>query len=162
MFTQDDIRNIAQQIEKNGRQTYLNAAKMVKEPELAELLYKMAEDEQRHGSWFAELPVRTVLSEEEREMKAVGKALLQEMVRDKTFSLDEKQLSEASSVAEILIQAQGFEEDTVLFYEMLLGFVDDEATHKQLLCIIEEERRHSAELAALLEKTRVNASTDDL
>ncbi len=47
MFTLTDICNIAIQIEKNGAETYLNASKTVKDPELAKALAWMASEEKK-------------------------------------------------------------------------------------------------------------------
>ena len=152
MFTIADIRNIAIQIEINGEASYRQAAEATNDEEMARIFTKMADDEKNHANWFNSIRTDKVLSEEQREMEAVGKSLLQEMVKDKTFSLEAESLHETDTLLELLTKSQGFEEDTILFYEMLSGFIDDEKALSQLQEIIAEERRHLEELMAMAEK----------
>ncbi len=149
MFTIADIRNIAIQIERNGERTYRQAAAKAADPEIARLLETMADDEKRHGQWFEKIEADQLLSEEQRQMEQVGKSILQEMVKDKTFSLEEDRLQSAESLDEILAACQGFEEDTILFYEMLSAFIDNTETMDQLRAIIAEEQEHSRQLAEI-------------
>ena len=150
MFTIADIRNIAIQIERNGEESYRKAAQSASDPELSAILARMADDEKRHAQWFEQINDNRNLSAEELEMEAVGRAILQEMVRDKTFSLDEGELGEVRSMQELLSTSRGFEKDTILFYEMLSGFIDDTETKRQLGKIIDEEKRHLEELEEML------------
>ena len=87
MFTIADIRNIAVQIEKNGEETYRKASFASKNLEIAQLLAAMAEDEKRHGEWMASITSNKPLTEEQREMEAVGRALLQDMIKGNAFLL---------------------------------------------------------------------------
>jgi rubrerythrin len=149
MFTIADIRNIAIQIERNGEKSYRQAAQAVKDPELRAMFVRMADDEKRHGQWFEKFKESRALSAEQREMEAVGKTILQEMVRDRTFSLDRSELESVDNLEELLITSRGFEEDTILFYEMLSGFIEDSVIRRQLQEIIAEEQHHAEELQKL-------------
>lgn len=149
MFTIADIRNIAIQIEHNGEATYRNAAKAASDPDIADVFNQMAEDEKRHAQWFESIEANRELTEEQREMEAVGKTILQEMVKDKTFSLEKGELDDVDTLHELVNKSLGFEQDTILFYEMLSGFIDDEDTLQQLKEIIAEEKRHFEELGNL-------------
>lgn len=151
MFTIADIRNIAIQIEYNGEQTYRKAAGAVSDPDIAAIFNKMADDEKKHALWFESIQSKKELTEEQKEMEAVGKSLLQEMVRDKTFSLEKDELNRVDSMQDLISKSRGFEQDTILFYEMLSGFIEDGDTIKQLKEIIAEERRHFEELTELAE-----------
>ena len=73
------------------------------------------------------------------------------MVKDKTFSLDDKILEKSENLHEIVAQAKEFELDTVLFYEFIENLMSDEPQQKQLQKIIEEERKHAKGLSELLE-----------
>jgi rubrerythrin len=157
MFTIADIRHIAIQIEKNGEETYRKAAMEAGESEIGQILGKMADDEKRHAEWFERLRANRELTEEQREMEAVGKTILQEMVKDKTFSLEQSTLGQSDGLAELLSTSQAFEKDTILFYEMLQGFVDDEETARQLEKIIAEEKRHVDDIHQLLKKYTARA-----
>lgn len=155
MFTIADIRNIAMQIERNGEATYRKAAKLATDPDLAAAFRQMADEEKRHAEWFEAIEMNRELTEAEREMEAVGKTILQEMIRDKTFSLDEKKLASAETFGELINESKKFEEDTIIFYEMLSGFIDDHEIMEQLNEIIAEEKKHSEELRKLLEDAAI-------
>ena len=117
----------------------------------------MADDEKKHAQWFDSIKADKELSEEQREMEAVGKSLLQEMVKDRTFSLEGDSLHKIESLEEILQESQGFEQDTILFYEMLSGFIDDNKTLSQLQVIIAEERSHLEDLKVIAGKLMTEA-----
>ncbi len=151
MFTVADIRNIAIQIELNGEKTYRKASKESADPEMAEMFEKMADDEKRHAQWFDSLQSQKPLTEEQREMEAMGRTILQEMVKNQTFSLEQSKLENVDSVTELLKKSRGFEQDTILFYELLSGFIEEKETMEQLESIITEERRHFDELSEMAE-----------
>ena len=153
MYTLEDIRQIAIQIEQNGEQAYRSAAGRADHPEVAKVLNWMADEEHRHGKWFADMPTdaRQTPSEYE-EMEEIGRSLLKEMVENKTFTLDGDRLDSAAGVVEILAQSIEFEEDTILFYDMLKAFMDDRDGVAQLDLIIDEERAHVKVLMKLRDK----------
>ena len=157
MFTIEDIRNIAIQIERNGEKSYREAAEAAEDAALADIFNRMADEEKRHAEWFASIEGGRELSDEQRELEAVGKSILQEMVKDRTFSLEEEELGAIDNFADLLTKSQGFERDTILFYEMLSGFIEDAQTLDQLGRIIDEEKRHQQELEALLGSTTASA-----
>lgn len=152
MFTIADIRNIAIQIELNGEKTYRKASEECADPTMAKIFLQMAEDEKRHAKWFESIRSQKPLTEEQREMEAMGRTILQEMVGTQTFSLDQKTLDKISNVEELLQQSQGFEHDTIQFYELLSGFIEDNETMQQLGIIIQEERNHLAELGNMIHR----------
>jgi rubrerythrin len=146
MFTIGDIRNIAIQIEKNGEETYRRASKAAKNPEVAKVLAWMAEEEKHHAKWFTNLQSSKPLTPEQQEMELVGRTLLQEMIKGNPFLLDENELQNAKNVEEVIARSKIFELDTILFYEFLIGFLDDQEVIEQLRKIIEEERNHIKQL----------------
>ncbi|WP_319548783.1 ferritin family protein [Desulfogranum marinum] len=151
MFTDVDIRNIAVQIERNGEETYRAAAKETADKNIADLLLWMADEEKRHLLWFEALELKKCNKTEEQEkMEAMGRGLLEEMVKSRTFSLEQKSLSSAEQLSSVLAQCREFEEDTVMFYEFLRGFLDDEKASKHLDIIISEEQGHVKQLENLL------------
>lgn len=151
MFTIADIRNIAIQIERNGEATYRKAAEVATDPQLVEVFNRMAEDEKRHAQWFESIQTDRELTAEQSELEAVGKSILREMVKDKTFSLQDQTLAKIDNLNDLISESHGFEEDTILFYEMLSSFIDESHTQEQLDRIIAEEKKHSEELLELLE-----------
>ena len=149
MFTVADIREIAVQIEKNGEAAYRKAAEMVDDRAVREIFLWMAEEEKRHGNFFAEIHSAEPLSEEQRELELMGRQLLQEMVADQTFSLDQEMLLETDDFKAALSQAQVLEQDTIMFYEFLLNLVGDDQTREQLEQVIAEEKRHVEQLGEM-------------
>ncbi len=158
MFTMTDIRDIAIQIERNGEESYRRASEAVVDSKIAIIFRWLTEEERRHAEYFASLSPDQPLSPEQSEIEAMGRSLLQDMVRGKTFSLDQESLNSAENLGEMLNQSRAFELDTVLFYEFLRDIVDDAATKRQLNAIIEEEQRHAAILARMAD----NECVDDL
>jgi rubrerythrin len=146
MFTIGDIRNIAIQIERNGEETYRKAGKAARDPQVAEMLAWMADEEKCHANWFAKLQSNKPLTAEQQEMESVGQSLLQEMIKGNNFLLDEDELQNAKNVQEVVTLSKTFELDTILFYEFLIGFLDDQEVIDQLQRIIEEERKHYQQL----------------
>jgi len=146
MFTVADIRNIAIQIEHNGEATYRRAAELADDMLIVQALLWMADEEARHARWFEQIRSDKPLTEEQKEMENIGRVLLQEMVKGNNFLLDVEELRRAKTVKEVLIRSKAFEEDTVLFYEFLLGFMDDEEAAEQLRKIITEEKNHVKKL----------------
>lgn len=153
MYTLEDIRQIAIQIEQNGEETYRLAANRADDQEVSRILNWMAEEERRHGQWFASMSTDAKkASDEFQEMEALGRSLLREMVENKTFSLDGDRLGSATDVVDVLVQSLEFEEDTILFYDMLKAFMEDQKGSAQLDLIIDEERGHVKVLKKLRDK----------
>ncbi len=149
MFTIGDIKNIAVQIERNGEESYRRASTITKDPEIAEILIWMAEQESKHAGWFANLRSDQPLSAEQKEIEEMGRTLLQDMVKGNDFLLDRNNLESAETVKDIINISKDFEQDTILFYEFLLGFIEDQETCAQLQDIITEERDHINQLEEL-------------
>ncbi len=150
MFTFGDIKNIAIQIERNGEASYLKASKVSTDPNITEMLIWMAEQERKHANWFENLQATKPMTQEQKEMEAVGQTLLQDMVKGNDFLLDEKNLEQSGSVKEVLDISISFEEDTILFYKFLLDFLDDDEDREQLQKIISEEQSHVEQLEKML------------
>lgn len=146
MFRITDIVNIAIQIEKNGERSYRQAADKVTDPEIREMLLRLAEEERHHQEWFASFDSGSEIDPEHAELEAMGRSLLQDMVAKETFSLDQEELNATDTMADLFRQAKGFEEDTVLFYEFLKGLLDDPLAVTRIDIIIAEERRHAERL----------------
>lgn len=151
MFRITDIRNIAIQIEKNGEASYRQAAAHVTDQKLSDIFTWMADEEQRHREWFEELQSEEEVPSEHAELEQMGKSLLQDMLTNQTFSLDQDKLNQTATFPEAIAQSKAFEEDTILFYQFLRGLIDNEETARELDTIIEEERLHALRLEELVE-----------
>lgn len=150
MFTLMDIRNIAIQIEQNGEASYRDAAESTDHSEIARIFEMMAADEQKHAQWFEKMIVPTETAPKDARIEEMGRELLQGMMAQQTFSLQQEQLAAAQDALDALRQSIEFENDTILFYEMLHSFLDDTATMRQIELIIEEERTHIDKLNEII------------
>lgn len=160
MFTLADVRNIAMQIEQNGEETYRRAANQVSDPELARVLNWMADEEQQHGELFAAIIANKPLTTEQTELEAMGRSLLQDIVRSQTFSLEQQRLRQAIHLDDLINQSIEFETDTIGFYEFLAGFLDDAEAVAQLNGIIEQERGHVRQLEQMLTSAKPHATNE--
>lgn len=160
MFTIDDIRHIAVQIERNGEKTYRMAGKRAKGREVSRVLIWMADEEQRHAQWFESLPDSGNSPSDHPDLEEMGRSLLQEMVESQTFSLDSDELDAASDVEDVLTQSLSFENDTILFYEALKSFIEEKQVAAGLDRIIEEEKGHVRALELLRDKIQKGAETE--
>jgi len=149
MFTFNDICNIAVQIERNGETTYRRAGNAANNPEISATLNWIADQEWQHAQWLESIRSTKPMTAEQREMEAMGKTLLQEMVKGNDFLLSQSELERTGTVAEILEKSKLFEQDTILFYKFLLHLMDDEESIVKMKKIIEEEKNHIRELDRL-------------
>lgn len=160
MFNAVEVLKMAVRIEENGQRYYRRAMKLHKDPQLGEILQDLAEDEARHEKWFEEMRQRLSAQErEERWVREVNADLLQSMIGDQTFSLKEVDPAQLDSVEKILETALEFEKDSIFFYEMLTGFMDEGESARVLQEILEEEKRHVAILEARLKTLRLEPAT---
>jgi rubrerythrin len=151
MFTLGDIIEIALQIEKNGESTYRRAQRKTSDPSLADLLGLLADEELEHQRWFAEFKSRVGNKPVDQNLEAMGRELFQNILGEKAFSLDEVDLSQVPDIQAVMRISAEFEQDTVVFYEMLEPFVEEPQSREDLRAIIEEEKRHVRDLQKRLE-----------
>jgi len=159
MFTLTDVRNIAVQIEQNGEEAYRQAAIQARDPELARIFSWMADEENKHGVLFTAIIADRTPSTEQAELEAMGRSLLQDIVRSQTFSLEQQRLGQATSLEDLLLQSIEFETDTIGFYEFLAGFLDDPEAITLLNGIIEQERGHVRQLEQMRIEAKPHATS---
>jgi len=153
MFTLAEILDLALRIEENGRLFYLHAKEHAADPQLKALLGWMAEEEGRHGAWFADLRRHLDLPGASAFFEEMTREVLGDLLGRRTFSLDEVDLKALASCDQVLDAALEFEHDTVLFYEILTDFARDDAVRDQLRAIIAEEQNHIRQLQAKQART---------
>jgi rubrerythrin len=155
MFTLSEIIDLAIRIEKNGENAYRKAQEEVSNPSLASMLQWLAEEEVEHVKWFTQLKEKAATLAEDPKLEEMGKTILQGVLGDQAFSIKDADFSKIEDINSLLELSVEFEKDTVLFYEMLSAFIDDEETLSQLDKIIEEEKRHVQLLEEFLEKKKM-------
>ena len=151
MFTAAEIIELAIRIEKNGEKTYRKALEKVSDISMVTLLQQLADEEVEHAKWFAELKEKIGAITNDPELEAMGGTILKSVLGEKAFSITDADFSRMEDRRKLLETALEFEEDTILFYELLGTFMGDEESLQGLQKIIEEERRHVRNLKETLE-----------
>ncbi|MBW1729303.1 MAG: ferritin family protein [Deltaproteobacteria bacterium] len=149
MFTLHEVIDLAIKIEENGERVYRKAAENMDQRPLQDLVLRLAEDEVKHIEWFSNLLEESRKVLKDPSLHEMGQKILNAILGEQSFSLGEADLTAMKGPKAILETALEFERDTVLFYEMLLGAVDEDAL-PYLTKIIEEENRHIRDLEASL------------
>jgi len=142
MFTLGEIIDLAVQVEQNGEALYRDAMAKVPNKDLQSLLLWLADQEAEHAKWFRALGETVRIAPGDPELEEMGRAIFRSILGDQTFSLKEVDFKKVSKIADVLEKAIEFEKDTILLYEMLGGFIDDQNTHRRLQSIIREEEHH--------------------
>lgn len=156
MFSIEDIIELAIQIERNGEAVCRSLlAKNNIDPSLASVFAWMADEEKKHVKWFKSLKKTIKTHGENTQLEKMGRDLLTDVLGKQSFSLGEVDFSQIEQVKDLIALLIDFENDTVLFYEMIRTVVSDAETLKYLDIIIEEELQHKQKLQAYLEKGQV-------
>ncbi len=151
MFTMDDLYQIAIKMEKNGESIYNDSANKISQKDFQELLKWMADEEASHIKWFTKQKNVLSLEIDEIQLKEMVPQVLENMMGENTFSLDDINFNEISSLKGLIETFIGFEEDTILFYEMLEVFIEDDDVIKGLETIVSEEKKHVQTLKQMIE-----------
>jgi rubrerythrin len=152
MFTLDEILDLAIQIEKNGEKIYRRAQQEVSNLSLASMLSWLADDEAKHEKWFIQFREKIEGTLKDPKLDDMGRSILQGVLGERAFSIEEADFSRIDDLNSLLELSIEFEKDTLLFYEMLGGFISDEQILEQLGQIMEEENRHVQVLEEFLGK----------
>ncbi len=155
MFTLSEIIEFAIRIEENGEKVYRDASAKISDPSLVLLLQWLADEELEHVRWFSELKKSIKEEDVDPQVGEMGQNLLLGIVGDQSFSLNEKDLSKIADLKEALKTALDFEKDTVVFYEMIASFVQENAALAKLNQIIQEEKRHVDHLSEFVHKKEI-------
>lgn len=154
MFTAEEVFDLAVQIEENGEAYYRDAVEVVADPSIRRLLTWLADEEARHRRCFLDLKSAARSGAENDWAERISGAFLQSSINDHAFSLDEVDFSRIENVAELLRVAVGFEEDSIMFYEILQSFVTDSPAGKHVSEILKEEKRHIEMIEEKIEEIR--------
>jgi rubrerythrin len=151
MFTMDDLFEIAIKMENNGENTYKNATKTIENQELESILLWMANEEVSHAIWFEDQKAKLDLEMDETRLKQMVPEALKGMMGDKTLSLIEVDFNKFKDIPQLLKAFIGFENDTIMFYELLEMFIDDKKVLNGIKEIILEEKNHIEKLQLMMQ-----------
>ena len=142
MFEIKEILELAIRLEKNGEATYRKAMASCSDESINALLQWMADEEVSHREWFAALKTDLDSGVKNPFMEEMGRQVFKDLVGGQSFSLKEVDFSKVGSTHELIPIFIEFEQDTVLFYELIAPFIEDEETRGHVQRIIAEENRH--------------------
>jgi rubrerythrin len=146
MFSIIEIIELAIQIEKNGEKIYRQAVSQSKYPELDDLLIGIADEEVEHADWLLALKDEIEKNQDPPQVEEMDWARVGDLIGNQTFSLADVNFSRVENSKQLIGIFIEFENDTILFYEMLKTFLVDEKTIKHLEKIIREEASHIEKL----------------
>ena len=149
MFTLNDLFDIAIKMEENGRAVYLNALEHAGSRDTESLLQWMADEEDRHKSWFEEQ--KDNLSADNSDLGVMLPGVIKEMMGDKSLSLTDLNFSEITTPVQMLETFITFENDTILFYQFIENFVESESVKAGLHKIIAEEKAHVEKTSEMIQ-----------
>ena len=146
MFTPGEVLDMAVRLEKNGESVYRKAIQNISDPKLAAALEWMADEEADHAKLFSKLKSTSPLKSKDIFSEELSSASLQNLIGEQSFSLQEIDFSQVHQLDDLIEIFIEFENDSILFYEMLMPFIRDDDTQAQLKQIISEEKSHIEEL----------------
>jgi rubrerythrin len=150
LFSFAEIIDMAVQIEKNGERIYQAAIHHTNDEGLKEMLQWMADEESSHAAWFGKLAEKDPFIPDDASLKEMSDALVRDYLKDQAFSLKDVDFSAVANTDELIGIFIEFEKDTILFYDLLVAFVPDEAIKTEIRAIIKEEETHAQKLRALI------------
>jgi rubrerythrin len=151
MFSILEIIDIAIQLEKNGEKVYRQATGQVRDEELKQILAWFADEEIRHADFFSSLKKGVEEDASEHFDEKMSRELIDRFVKEQMFSLKEVDFTLIDDLDDLLNVFIEFEEDTLLFFEMLHPFVTNSNDSKKMDQIINEEKSHIKQLHELKE-----------
>jgi rubrerythrin len=152
MFNLRDILNMAIQIERNGEAVYRKALARATYPELVEMLSWMAEEESRHARHFDAIRQKLTAEADNRLMDELGRLMMENIVGNRSFSLEEVDFTKVDDVNGLLRIMIAFEKDTVGFYNLFRSFLRDSGEQACLDNIIADEQAHILKLEECRDK----------
>lgn len=151
MFTMNDLLEIAIKMEENGEAVYNDAIKKIKHQDLKSMLKWMANEEASHGRWFNDLKNNLNLETDEASLKEMVPDVLQTMMGEKALLLEEINFGKFTTISQLLETFITFENETILFYELLEMFIQEETVISGLKKIILEEKNHVKKLESMMD-----------
>jgi rubrerythrin len=151
MFTIDEILDLGTRIEKNGEKLLREAQTRTSDPNLALLLKWLADEEVQHTQWLSDLKPISGADSAGAELEAAGRGLLRDILGDEGFSLDDLDFSKIEQRNELLMKMIEFENDTVLFYQMIQTAVSDKEVLDCIDTIIAQEKKHAQRLQKFID-----------
>ncbi len=152
MFSLRDVLDMAAKIERSGEKVYRQALARTEDPELAEMLVWMADQEAQHADYFEDQSLSVVGEEDNILLEELGRLMLESIVGDRGFSLEDVDFSQIADVNQLLQVMIEFELDTLEFYRLFHTLIGNESERRHLGRIIADEEEHIRKLMTCRDK----------
>ncbi len=150
MFSEREILEIAVRMEKNGEYEYRKAANEVSDRELIASLEWMAAEEREHADFFSGLMGELDTRSKSPFGVEMDGAFLKDLIGGSSLSLKTIDFAQVKSLEALVAIFIGFEEDSILFYQMITPMIEDSQTRDRVERIIAEEQAHIKRLRELV------------
>jgi len=151
IFSAGDVLQFAIGLEENGATFYRKAAEMSDNKDVKKLFQHLATDEDEHQKTFEKFLSKVTLNEPTEDYPGEYLAYLHNYINGKSAAIffdEENGGLKSLDVASALDFAMKREMGTILYYTELGAFVS-EKDQKTIDAIIEEERKHVAQLSEM-------------
>ncbi len=154
-FNAFEVLTMAERIERNGQSFYLQASKMVDNPDISELFSNLAIWEKEHETLFSDM--KSGLSEDEKASTAIDPhdeimLYLSVMADEHVFirnDLDPASvIGDRSTPENVIDLALEFEKESILFFLALKRLMSKRSGSEEIQKVIDEEVSHMAYLAS--------------
>ncbi|HAA02852.1 MAG TPA: hypothetical protein DCZ69_01450 [Syntrophobacteraceae bacterium] len=150
MFLAQEVFDLAIRLERNGESCYRHLAGLITEDKTKSVLQWLADQEAQHAVFFTHLKANCTDKGQAKPTEAPSGLNLADFIGDRALSLEEVDVLALTDPSRIFQVALGFERDTILFFDMLRAFIDDDHAAAQLEAVVAEERRHIQLLEELI------------
>jgi rubrerythrin len=150
IFTGDELFRIALELERRGEQFYTALGAQTDNQQVAMLCQDLADQERQHAQTFEHLRTTTTRRTESRPLSWDELAFAQMLVEERILpdAKQAQQIVQEHGLPAALQMAIQFEKDSILFFNELLGMVD-EADRRAVAHIVEQEKLHAQRLQRL-------------
>jgi len=142
MFSASEILDLAVRLEENGESYYRKALEHVSSPVLRDVLCMLADEEAGHRELFCQMKAALPERSGNGWADELSGAILQSAMEKGALSLQEVDFRAIETEEALMEKAIEFEQDGILFYEIIGSFVSDPEVLKNIDAIIAEERKH--------------------
>ena len=149
VFVASDVLKFAVRMEENGGLFYRKAAELTEKSEAKKLFEFLASEEEEHKKTFEKFLSQVTVNEPPEGYPGEYLAYLHNYIDGKVFFTKDSSMSKSIDTVSALEFAIQREMDSILYYTELKSFVNTSA-HKSIDTIIDEERKHFAQLSATL------------
>jgi len=153
-YNVDEVLAIAEQIERNGRRFYLEAAKQSKNERAKATLGRLAEMEAEHERTFAQMRADAAAEgfptdqyDPDLEVGLYLQAIADSHVFDVEGDIAEV-IAGKKSLEDILTFALGLEKESIVFYVGIKQMMPGQPAKDKIQAIIKEEMSHVADITA--------------